>query len=97
MKLSWTRQAFGDRDAIMDHIAKDNVIAALETDDRIVAAVENLLVFPMMGRIGRVEETRELVVAQSDYIIAYKLADQGQHIDILPVLHGAQRWPEALG
>ncbi|MEY3233566.1 type II toxin-antitoxin system RelE/ParE family toxin [Aquidulcibacter sp.] len=75
MKLSWTHQAFGDRDAILDHIAKDNAIAAVETDDLIVAAVENLLVFPMMGRLGRVAGTQKLVVAKSDYIIAYKLAD----------------------
>jgi toxin ParE1/3/4 len=97
MKLSWTRQAFGDRDAIVDYIAKDNVIPALETDDRIVAAVENLLIFPMMGRLGRVPGTRELVVAKSDYIVAYKLADQDQEIVILRVIHCAQRWPEMMG
>ena len=56
MKLSWTHQAFGDREAILDHIARDNAIAAVETDDLIVAAVENLLVFPMMGRLGRVAQ-----------------------------------------
>lgn len=97
MKLSWTHQAFGDRDAILDHIAKDNAIAAVETDNLIVAAVENLLVFPMMGRMGRVAGTRELVVAKSDYIVAYKLADQHQEVVILRVIHGVQQWPEMLG
>jgi toxin ParE1/3/4 len=65
MKLKWTHQAFGDRDAIMDHIAKDNVPAALAIDERITGAVENLLPFPEMGRVGRVTGTQELVVAKT--------------------------------
>jgi toxin ParE1/3/4 len=97
MKLKWTHQAFGDRDAIMDHIAKDNVVAALEIDERIAAAVDNLLLFPEMGRLGRVIGTRELVVAKSDFIVAYKLDEGRGDIVILRVIHGAQRWPETLG
>jgi toxin ParE1/3/4 len=95
MKLCWTHQAFGDRDAIMDHIAKDNVPAALAIDERIASAVENLLLFPQMGRTGRVTGTRELVVVKTDYIVAYKLDSKA--ILILRVLHGAQQWPEDLG
>ena len=75
----------------MDYIAKDNVVAAHETDDRIVKAVENLMMFPLMGRIGRVSGTRELVVAQSDFIVAYKLTEEVDNITVLRVLHGAQQ------
>ncbi len=97
MKLKWTHQAFGDRDANMDHIAKDNVPAALAIDERITGAVENLLPFPEMGRVGRVTGTRELVVAKTAYIVAHKLDIVADHILILRVLHGAQQWPEDLG
>jgi toxin ParE1/3/4 len=97
MKLKWTHQAFGDRDATMDHIAKDNVVAALEIDERIAAAVDNLLLFPQMGRLGRVIGTRELVVAKSDFIVAYRLDEGRGDIVILRVIHGAQRWPETFG
>jgi toxin ParE1/3/4 len=97
MKLKWTHQAFGDRNAIMDHIAKDNVIAAFEMDERIARAVENLSLFPQMGRLGRVNGTRELVAAKSDFIVAYKLNEDAGDILILRVIHGAQQWPANLG
>lgn len=94
MKLRWTRQAFADRDGIIDHIAKDNVDAAFAIDDKIAAAVDGLLIFPLIGRIGRVENTRELIVAQSNYIVAYKYAKDDDEIAVLRVLHGAQNWPD---
>jgi toxin ParE1/3/4 len=97
MKLKWTHQAFSDRDVIMDHIAKDNVIAALEMDERIANAVGKLLLFPQMGRSGRVGGTRELVIAKSDFIVAYRLEEGRGDIIILRVIHGAQMWPEILG
>ena len=89
MKLKWTHQAFGDRDAIMDHITKDSVLAALEMDERIANAVENLVPFPQMGRLGRVKGTRELVVTKSDFIVAYRLDEGRGDIVSLRVIHGA--------
>jgi len=50
-------------------------------------------VFPMSGRAGRVPGTRELVIANTPFLVAYAI-DQA-HIVILAVYHGAQRWPEA--
>jgi toxin ParE1/3/4 len=97
MRLKWTVQAFDDRNAIMDHIAKDNVPAALEIDERIASAAESLLLFPQMGRLGRVSGTRELVIARTDYIAAYKIDDEADCMLILRVLHGAQQWPVDLG
>jgi toxin ParE1/3/4 len=78
----------------MDHIAKDNVVATLEIDERIASAVDHLLLFPEMGRLGRVIGTRELVVAKSDFLVAYKLDEGRGNIVILRVIYGAQRWPE---
>lgn len=47
-----------------------------------------------MGRPGRIKTTRELVLADVLYIIAYRVTDR--HVDILTVMHSAQKWPEAL-
>ena len=38
--------------------------------------------------------TRELVLADTPYLIAYKVSET--EIAILTVLHAAQRWPEDL-
>jgi len=50
--------------------------------------------FPEMGRPGRVDGTRELVIQRTSYIAAYRIT--GTTVRILRVLHGAQMWPEEL-
>jgi len=47
---------------------------------------------PFIGRQARVVNTRELVVAGTPYIVAYRVGEK--QVDILAVLHGAMRWPE---
>ena len=47
-----------------------------------------------MGRVGRVRGTRELVIAGTPYIAAYRV--KGRVILILRILHGAQLWPETM-
>jgi toxin ParE1/3/4 len=61
-------------------------------DDRIRAQVRQLLQFPETGRPGRIEGTRELVISQTPYIVAYRIT--GETVRILRVLHGAQLWPD---
>jgi plasmid stabilization system protein ParE len=50
--------------------------------------------FAELGRPGRVDGTRKLVIQRTPYIAAYRVA--GNTIRILRVLHGAQIWPEEL-
>jgi len=54
------------------------------------AAVSQLAEYPSMGRIGRVPETRELVVAGTPWVVVYRLRGS---IEIIRVLHGSQAWP----
>ena len=49
---------------------------------------------PAMGRPGRIVGTRELILADSGYILAYRVGEQ--HVDVLTILHGRQQWPEQL-
>lgn len=44
-----------------------------------------------MGRAGRVAGTRELVVADTPYIIPYRV--RGDAVEILRVFHAARKWP----
>ncbi|WP_339762521.1 type II toxin-antitoxin system RelE/ParE family toxin [uncultured Hoeflea sp.] len=92
--IRWTRRALGRLDQIGTHIAQDNPEAAARVVSRIVTAVDALARRPAMGRPGRLKTTRELVLADVPYIIAYRVMDR--HVDILTVMHSAQKWPETL-
>lgn len=94
MKLEWSILAITDREEIFDYIAADNPAAAISLDERISARVQDLLQFPESGRPGRVVGTRELVIANTPYIAAYRLS--GDTVRVLRVLHGARIWPEQL-
>jgi toxin ParE1/3/4 len=61
---------------------------------RILHTVERVLPDnPHMRRPGRVPGTRELVIAQTPYIVPYRV--QCGSIQILRVYHGARRWPDS--
>jgi addiction module RelE/StbE family toxin len=94
MILEWSVFALADREAIFDYIEADSPRAAVAVDDRIETHVEGLARFPEMGRRGRVEGTRELVISRTPYIAAYRIA--GDTVRVLRVLHGAQQWPEKM-
>jgi plasmid stabilization system protein ParE len=66
-------------------------LAAAGQVARIVKAVATLPEFPQSGRPGRRAGTRELVVAKTPFVVAYRV--RGDLVEILRVLHGARRWP----
>jgi toxin ParE1/3/4 len=90
VKLVWTRGARIDRAAIYDYIEAENPRAAVELDEQFDRRAAQLTTHPMIGRGGRVQNTRELVVGPG-YLLVYDI--EGDTIRILRVLHGAQQWP----
>ena len=94
MIVEWSVLARQDLHAIFDYILEDNPIAALGVLEAIEAAVSSLSNHPGMGRLGRVEATRELVISGLPYIVAYEIR-RGRVI-ILRVLHSARQWPDNL-
>lgn len=92
MRLEWLPQALNDFDEIIDYIAEDNPVAAIEQGDEIENQVAGLLGHRHQGRPGRVKGTRELVVVRTPYIVAYRTKKEA--IQILRVFHGARLWPE---
>ena len=79
---------------ISTDIAQDNPTAARQTVDRIRDAVTHLTTHPAMGRVGRITATRELVIAGTPYIVAYRVRKGS--VRILAVMHSSQRWPSKL-
>ena len=90
MKVIWSASAEGDLDTIVEYIAKDNLQAALEMDDRLRDSADGLAVFPEKGKPGRFPGTREFV-AHKNYILVYVIAPDA--IQIVTVLHSARQWP----
>lgn len=82
--------AAADRDGIIDYIAQDNPVAAIELGDAIDRRVAQLPDHPKLYRVGRVRGTREMVV-HPNYVVVYRI-ERGE-IEILRVLHSARRWP----
>jgi addiction module RelE/StbE family toxin len=94
MLLEWSALALSDREAIFDYIEADSPRAAIAVDDCIRISVEGLAQFPEMGRPGRIEETRELVISSTSYIATYRVA--GNIVRILRVLYGSRKWPDEI-
>lgn len=90
MKIRWRPVAEADRDAIVEHIAEDNPVAAVELGDAIDRRIAGLPEHPMLYRAGRMRGTREMVV-HPNYVVVYRIA--GGEIEILRVLHSARQWP----
>lgn len=91
MRLSWSQAALNDLAELRAYIARDKPRAAAGVARRILHAVNHQEQYPRMGRSGRVAGTRELVVSDTPYLVAYRI--QGETIVLLRVLHGARKWP----
>jgi toxin ParE1/3/4 len=94
LQIRWSNQASAQLEAAYDFVSEDNAPAAEKQLKIITRAVEQLANFPEMGRPGRVDGTRELVIQGTPYIVAYRL--KGTTVRILALLHGARRWPTQL-
>src|SRR3990167_3509036 len=94
MVLRWLNAALADLRAIKAYIAEENPDAA----QRVIASIRSetgiLANQPTIGRAGRIADTRELVISQYPYIVAYR--EQSNEVYILAVVHTSRRWPEQL-
>jgi addiction module RelE/StbE family toxin len=92
MKIVWLEDAAADLDRVFDYLLERKPEAVRTFLELIQRRVGQLVEHPELGRPGRVETTRELVVTGTPYIVAYRI--KGERIDILAVLHAARKWPE---
>ena len=93
MQVTWRRRAREDLEMAQRFIAPHDPGAASRMGDRILAAAFALATAPEIGRPGRVDETRELVVPHTPFILAYAVL--AGEVVILDVVYGAQEWPDA--
>ena len=91
MDVVWLEEAVNDLKMIGDYIAEENKEAAYQVLIQIQAASDSLALHPEIGRPGRVEKTRELVITGLPYILPYYI--NKNEVSILAVMHSARKWP----
>jgi plasmid stabilization system protein ParE len=92
MLVRWTKPAADDLTHISDYTQERfGPAQARRAALAIYEAADSLRRLPERGRPGRKPGTRELVIAGLPFLVVYRL--RGQGVEIMRLLHGAQRWP----
>jgi toxin ParE1/3/4 len=89
--IRYAADAVADLAALRNTIAQQNPSAARRVADRIVKSVNRLAQHPHLGKPGRVDGTRELVIPKFPFVICYD--EQEGDCLILRILHQAMQWP----
>jgi toxin ParE1/3/4 len=93
VRIVWSTESVGDLEALRALVDADDPAAAQKMIRRIAKVIETSLPQnPETGRRGRAPERRELVVAHTPSVVAYRRRDET--IEILRVFHEARRWPD---
>ncbi len=91
MTVQWTIEALQDRDEIWMHIAADSPSAAAKVDQMFSKAASKLGKFPMLGRPGIIQGTRELF-PHENYRLVYEI--NGDIVSIIALVHTSRQWPQ---
>jgi plasmid stabilization system protein ParE len=90
MKLRFTRRAAQDLADIADYIRKQNPQAALRVRAAILESLQNLVLFPQVGRQQKVEGVRKLVTRRYPYLVYYTADASAEEIIIITIQHPAR-------
>lgn len=91
MEVKWLKKALSNLDKEAEYIAQDNPQAAIVVVQRIKEGVDLLKENPSLGRPGRIEGTRELVIDKTSYIVPYRVCNN--RVEILRVFHTFRKLP----
>ncbi len=88
MALKWTAEALRSLDNIAAYIAQRNPQRATTFVSELRDKIQRLETFPALGKVGRVQDTRELVL-HPNYIAIYRI--RGSDVQILRIHHAARQ------
>lgn len=91
MKIKLAKLAAQDLQSVKEYISQDKPNAALAVVKRVMESIENIAIFPNIGRTGRVPLTKELVVSGTPLIIVYQVKQDTLYI--ARIIHTARKWP----
>ena len=87
-------KALRNLDDEAEFIARDDPVAARAVVRRVHDAVDYLKANPALGRPGRIQGTRELLVPGTPYIVPYRVRPRLNRVEVLRVFHASRRLPE---
>jgi toxin ParE1/3/4 len=88
MKVRWTPAAAADLEAVHHYLREHEPNLAQSTVIEIREAVRSLKEFPLRGRKGRENGTRELLHDRLPHIVVYRVKEAT--VEILRIWHPAQ-------
>ncbi len=92
MQVKWLHRALRNLEQARNYVFPANPTAAQELIIKIQNAANQLENYPFMGKSGRVEGTKELIISNSPYILIYRVKDES--VEIIRILHTSKRYPE---
>ena len=87
MKLRLTPCVTRDLEEIADYLHTRNPSVALAVRDALLRSLQNLTLFPAIGRPQNVEGVRKLVTPKYRYLVYYMIDDGAEEIVILTIQH----------
>ena len=91
MKLRFTPRAVENIAAIADYIRERNPAASQRVRAAIYESLQDLILFPHVGRPQQTEGVRKFVTRKYAYLVYYVVDDVAEEIIILSIKHPAQR------
>ncbi len=92
IEVVWLRSALKNLEDLHAYYSekgyRKEAVKLIHLIEKTVGQLEQL---PSLGRVGRVSETREILVPYSPFVIVYR--ERRTQIQILRVLHSSQKWP----
>jgi toxin ParE1/3/4 len=90
MKLRFTARATRDLADIADYIRERNPDAALRVRAAILESLQNIVLFPQVGRQQAVEGVRKIVTRRYPYLVYYTADEAAEEIVIVAIQHSAR-------
>jgi toxin ParE1/3/4 len=90
MEIRWSPETAEDFERVVRRIQCDNLNCRKKVADTIRASVANLKIVSHLGRIGRIDGTRELLFPSLPYIVDGVKRDA---VEIARIYRAAEDWP----
>ena len=91
MNLRFTPQALDDLTKIADYLKERSPSASARVRAAVYAGLEQLLLFPSLGRRQQTEGVRKLVTRRYSYLVYYTLDIAHDEIVVLNVKHPSRQ------
>jgi len=91
MKLRFTPRATQDLIDIADYIRTRNPAASIRVRSAILDSLQNLVLWPEIGRRQTVEGVRKIVTRKYPYLVYYTVDEAVEEVVIITIRHPARR------